>query len=477
MAVGSVNYPRKKTKVLTLEANGESLATYDGSGEETVNITYANVGAAPSKHTHAAKEISGLPTSLPANGGAADYAAMINGTYTGSGGKQAPSYIPSGKVRFNMMNTAGNYADWLLMDTYSGGDVPWVTALGIEKTATPAGWIMTGAKNGGAWGNPRRLALFTANPESGQVLVSDGTVGGVKTSGYTIATSVPSNAKFTDTVYQHPNDASTRHVSDSQIAKWNGKADDSHTHSYLPLSGGTITGRVSAKAGIAIPDRNCLVLGASLLAGYDDMQVIVYPKGWSTNEDAWNRIAIGATSSGLCGIFPADNFYDLGRSNYRFKALYAVTGTIQTSDARKKKDIKEFDDEFIEAFVMGLIPVSYMLKQNDSGRTHYGLIAQDVENLMNSLGMDSKDFAGFIKSPKYKTIYHEVVNEDEDENGEIVKDKHYEPEDVLVEGEYDYSLRYEEFISPVIKMIQLLKNKVDKQQEEIERLKSEIKLE
>lgn len=42
-------------------------------------------------------------------------------------------------------------------------------------------------------------ARFTACPTGGQVLIADGASGGIKTSGYTIASSVPANAKFTDT--------------------------------------------------------------------------------------------------------------------------------------------------------------------------------------------------------------------------------------------------------------------------------------
>ena len=45
------------------------------------------------------------------------------------------------------------------------------------------------------------MGRFTTTPTSGQVVVTDGTVGGMKSSGYTIATSVPSGAKFTDTTY------------------------------------------------------------------------------------------------------------------------------------------------------------------------------------------------------------------------------------------------------------------------------------
>lgn len=51
----------------------------------------------------------------------------------------------------------------------------------------------------GVWTSWLPNTRFTTNPTSGQVLIADGINGGIKTSGYTIASSVPANAKFTDT--------------------------------------------------------------------------------------------------------------------------------------------------------------------------------------------------------------------------------------------------------------------------------------
>jgi len=83
---------------------------------------------------------------------------------------------------------------------------------------------------------------------SGQVMVADGTGGGIKTSGYTIATSVPSGAKFTDTNTWRPvvngltSDATDQSLSAAQgKALANGSARDS---TKLPLSGGTMTGTI-----------------------------------------------------------------------------------------------------------------------------------------------------------------------------------------------------------------------------------------
>ena len=87
---------------------------------------------------------------------------LVNGTYTGNGGGQCPSYIGSGKVRWNMMNATttyfdsspfSGYCDWMMMDTYTGSDVPYVTMIGVLKSATPHAYIASGAKgdSSGKW--------------------------------------------------------------------------------------------------------------------------------------------------------------------------------------------------------------------------------------------------------------------------------------------------------------------------------------
>lgn len=110
-----------------------------------------------------------------------------------------------------------------------------------------------------------------------------------------------------------------------------------------------------------------------------------------------------------------DNAYSLGASGIRWSSVWAVTGEIQTSDEREKKDI--IDSDLGLDFVSKLRPVSFKWKVGknevtseldgldeegnpktkivvtpiEGKRTHYGLIAQEVETLL-----DGKDFGGFI---------------------------------------------------------------------------------
>lgn len=55
---------------------------------------------------------------------------------------------------------------------------------------------------------PTEVGVIGAAPASGQVAVFDGTTGKIKSTGFTIATSVPANAEFTDTTYNKATDSS-----------------------------------------------------------------------------------------------------------------------------------------------------------------------------------------------------------------------------------------------------------------------------
>ena len=159
---------------------------------------------------------------------------------------------------------------------------------------------------------------------------------------------------------------------------------------------------------------------------------------------------------------------DLGTAWTRWRTVYSTTGTIQTSDRTAKRDIADLDPEKMTAFVMGLKPSSYVFNKADSGRTHFGLISQDIEELLPSIGMTDMDFAGFIKSPKteeYLEDVSQVVTDEETGEEKTVTRKELKTR--AVEGEYLYSLRYDEFIAPLICMVQ-------KQQKQIEDLQRRL---
>jgi len=171
----------------------------------------------------------------------------------------------------------------------------------------------------------------------------------------------------------------------------------------------------------------------------------------------------------------SNNTYDIGTSSYKWDDIYATNGTIQTSDANTKDNVE--DSDLGLDFIKALKPVKYKWKdyiqtieeeqpktdkdgnviQHDGiseteivekqiertfTRPHYGLIAQDIEQLMVDKGIN--DFAGFIKS---------------------------ERDDKSV----SYGLRYHEFIAPIIKAIQEQQLQIDDLIKRVEKLESIIK--
>jgi hypothetical protein len=152
-------------------------------------------------------------------------------------------------------------------------------------------------------------------------------------------------------------------------------------------------------------------------------------------------------------IYPeTDNAGYLGESSHRWQAVYAVNGSIQTSDRNQKTSITKSDLGL--DFILKLEPVSYKwkvggwdIKENgedkeptktpiEGKRNHYGLIAQQVKEVIGD-----KDFGGWVK------------------------------EDLEDEASIE-SLRYAEFISPMIKAIQELKADNDSLKARIETLEN-----
>jgi hypothetical protein len=140
---------------------------------------------------------------------------------------------------------------------------------------------------------------------------------------------------------------------------------------------------------------------------------------------------------------------DIGTSSNVWDGAYFRTAPTITSDRNQKNSITDLEDVYRQ-IVLRLKPVKFKYNNGTSDRWHTGFIAQDVEDLLLELGLDSKDFAGFIKSPIYSTM---------NENGEF---------DTTSEiNGYVYSLRYEEFISPTISVVQELKRELDNLKEKV----------
>ena len=138
-----------------------------------------------------------------------------------------------------------------------------------------------------------------------------------------------------------------------------------------------------------------------------------------------------------------DNAISLGIASVRFDDAYITNGVTTGSDRNEKKNIE--DSDLGLGFVNRLRPVSYKWIENKSDRTHYGLISQEVESLISDLDKENQDFAGITKTD---------ISEGQDGS------------------DYRYGLRYNEFISPMIKAIQELSAENNSLKERIEALEN-----
>jgi hypothetical protein len=98
----------------------------------------------------------------------------------------------------------------------------------------------------------------------------------------------------------------------------------------------------------------------------------------------------------------SDNFLDLGTSSRRFDDIYATNGTIQTSDQNEKQDIDVLSDaeQRVAVAAKGLLRKfrwrDAVEEKGDEARTHFGIIAQDLQAAFAAEGLDAGDYAMFI---------------------------------------------------------------------------------
>ena len=135
----------------------------------------------------------------------------------------------------------------------------------------------------------------------------------------------------------------------------------------------------------------------------------------STNifmETASGTSAVGfkiLTASGSHYIAPsqdqgatADNQVRLGFSSNRYVELYAVDGSINTSDRNEKQDIQELSEaeQRVAVACKGLIrryKWNHAVEQKgDDARYHFGIIAQDLQDAFATEGLDAGDYGMFI---------------------------------------------------------------------------------
>ena len=130
----------------------------------------------------------------------------------------------------------------------------------------------------------------------------------------------------------------------------------------------------------------------------------------------------------------ADNGVYLGLSNARWRAVYTVSGTINTSDERVKDNITSIPDDVLDAWSeVNWYQFQFkdaIAEKGDDARIHTGAIAQRIKSIFESHGIDAF---------RYGLLCYDEWDADEesvDEDGNITTP--------AKQAGNMYSLRYEE---------------------------------
>lgn len=301
----------KNPNALTISLNGTSQGAYDGSAVKNINITASSVGAAASSHTHTKAQITDFPTSMPASDVYSWAKQSSKPSYTISevSGNLPASRISGTIAAANLPSYVDDVLEYASISKFptTGESGKIYTALDTNKIYRWSGsayvviseTIALGTTHSSAgYGDESRAAYNHSTKTSGNphhVTKADVGLGSVDntadsaksvkyaTSAGSVAWSnvsgKPSSMPASD-VYSWAKQPHKPSYTASEV----GAAPASHSHSYLPLSGGTMSGRILRGAGGSwISARNnAIAFGTTANSGSYNPVV-----GQKTTEGAW----------------------------------------------------------------------------------------------------------------------------------------------------------------------------------------------
>jgi hypothetical protein len=185
----------------------------------------------------------------------------------------------------------------------------------------------------------------------------------------------------------------------------------------------------------------------------NSMEYSISPRWYHINDNYWSPMLsstgdlyFGGTFGNKIvlkndGVFmPAnDNDKSLGRASNRWSEVFAVNGTINTSDEREKQQIRTLNDKE-KAVAIKLKNAVKVFKWNDAvetkgsnARIHTGFIAQEVRDIFISEDLNPEEYGLFTYDE-----WEEEVND----NG-----------DIITQSGNRYGIRYNELLTFIITTI------------------------
>ena len=220
----------------TLVASSEAKDTTSSDKKDSVEVYKTIEAAATELHNQAYTEIESCEDVAYTRGVAIPRAGSSNDANSFPG-KNLVTFTEWPGTSTNNTPTANFYH----ILRAQGDDTRYGTQLALGMTTNA---VYYRNYNNQTWIDWQPLGRFTTTPTSGQVVITDGTTGGIKSSGYTIAKSVPSNAVFTDHITTVTSSGSGNAVTaisaDANgaltVTKGSTFSLSTHTHSYAGSS-------------------------------------------------------------------------------------------------------------------------------------------------------------------------------------------------------------------------------------------------
>lgn len=192
-------------------------------------------------------------------------------------------------------------------------------------------------------------------------------------------------------------------------------------HSGVSFTGAVAGIRIQASSGWSTTNLQC------------GITIATTEQGSTTRKDRWSFTSDGSLSPA------ADNQYPIGSAGSRVTSIFATNGTIQTSDARMKTEVRAMTGQEVSAAKEIAKEVGFFKwlerveTEGEMARWHAGITVQKVVEIMEKNGLDAV---------KYGIVCHDiwdesvVVSPDPDDESKTV-------ETVIPAGDR-YSLRYSE---------------------------------
>lgn len=192
---------------------------------------------------------------------------------------------------------------------------------------------------------------------------------------------------------------------------------------------------------------------------------------------AYSGAGIRVTSSGVAVIFAGgadrmiasdtafypntDNAYTLGTSGNRWSTVYAATGTINTSDARNKQDVRDLTEaEKLTAQDVKKLLKAFRFKdaaqvKGDGARIHFGVIAQEVQAAFVKNGLNPENYGLFCYDKwddAFEPVYRQETVVEADGTERIVHIDTGEKTQTQIAGDR-FGIRYDELLAFVLAAI------------------------